>query len=159
MIRRLAKRLQAVSHSKGAQISFLFKSLFSRPRWRLHFNQKEMDRALREAASNARWIRVMVHAATLIYGKKIYAKEFLLRRIATLSLHLYGIMAVLARIEAARRVGREVAMDLMLLDYFVEESRRRTSKGFSCLFSTPQERLNRKIAQNIRRYPLSANPG
>ena len=46
MIRRLAKRLQAVSNSKGAQISFLFKSLFGRSRWRLHFNQKKMDRAL-----------------------------------------------------------------------------------------------------------------
>jgi acyl-CoA dehydrogenase family protein 9 len=150
MIRRLAKGLQAVSNSKGAQISFLFKSLFGRSRWRLHFNQKKMDRALREAASNARWISVMVHAVTLIFGKKIYAKEFLLRRIATLSLYLYGIMAVLARIEAARRAGREVAADLLLLDYFVEESRRQTTKGFGSLFSTPQERLNRKIAQNIR---------
>jgi len=124
-----------------------------------NYSDLAMDRAVREAASNARWIRVMVHAATLIYGKKIYAKEFLLRRIATLSLHIYGIMAVLARIEAARRVGRDVAMDLSLLDYFVEESRQQTAKKFRCLFSTPQERLNRKIAQDIRRYPLSANPG
>jgi acyl-CoA dehydrogenase family protein 9 len=159
MIRRLAKRFQAVSNSKVLQISFLFKSLFNRPCWRLHFNQKNMDRALREAASNARWIRVMVYAATLIYGRKIYAKEFLLRRIAALSLHLFGIIAVLARIEAARRVGRDVSNDLLVLDYFVEESRRQTAKGFRNLFSSAQERLNHKIARNIRRYPLSANPG
>ena len=83
----------------------------------------------------------------------------MLRRIATLSLHLYGIVAVLTRIEAARRVGREVATDLLVLDYFVEESRRQTVKGFRCLISTPQERLNHKIAQNIRRYSPSISPG
>ncbi|MFO7687464.1 MAG: acyl-CoA dehydrogenase family protein [Desulfobacterales bacterium] len=151
MIRRLAKRLEKVSGSKGGRIYFLLKSLFGRTRWRLRFNQKKMDRALHEAAANARWIRLMVHAAIIIYGKKIYAKQFLLRRITTLSLYLYGIVAVLARIEAARRAGREVAADLLLLDYFVEESRRRTKKGFGNLFATPEERLDRKIAESIRR--------
>jgi acyl-CoA dehydrogenase family member 9 len=151
MIRRLAKRLEKVSGSKGGRIYFLLKSLFGRTRWRLRFNQKKMDRALHEAAANARWIRLLVHAAIIIYGKKIYAKQFLLRRITTLSLYLYGIVAVLARIEAARRAGREVAADLLLLDYFVEESRRRTKKGFGNLFATPEERLDRKIAESIRR--------
>ena len=140
-----------MSGSKGGRIYFLLKSLFGRTRWRLRFNQKKMDRALYEAAANARWIRLMVHAAIIIYGKKIYAKQFLLRRITTLSLYLYGIVAVLARIEAARRAGREVAADLLLLDYFVEESRRRTKKGFGNLFATPEERLDRKIAESIRR--------
>jgi acyl-CoA dehydrogenase family member 9 len=151
MIRRLAKRLEKVSGSKGGRIYFLLKSLFGRTRWRLRFNQKKMDRALHEAAANARWIRLLVHAAIIIYGKKIYAKQFLLRRITTLSLYLYGIVAVLARIEAARRAGREVAADLLLLDYFVEESRRRSRKGFGNLFATPEERLDRKIAEGIRR--------
>ncbi len=151
MIRRLAKRLEKVSGSKGGRIYFLLKSLFGRTRWRLRFNQEKMDRALHEAAANARWIRLMVHAAIIIYGKKIYAKQFLLRRITTLSLYLYGIVAVLARIETARRAGREVAADLLLLDYFVEESRRRSKKGFGNLFASRKERLNRKIAESIRR--------
>ncbi|MDZ7579707.1 MAG: acyl-CoA dehydrogenase family protein, partial [Deltaproteobacteria bacterium] len=88
MIRRLAKRLETVSGSKGGRIYFLLKSLFGRTRWRLRFNQKKMDRALHEAAANARWIRLMVHAAIIIYGKKIYAKQFLLRRVID-DLNLY----------------------------------------------------------------------
>lgn len=159
MIRRLAKGLQAASSSKAGQIAYLLRSLFGRRRWRLHFNQKNMDRALREAAANARWAALMVHAGLLIHGRKIYTKEFLLRRITTLSLHLFGIVAVLARIEAARRSGRDVAADLPLLDYFVEESRAQSVKGLKGLFAAPRERLTRKIAAKIRRHPPSENPG
>jgi len=76
-----------------------------------------------------------------------------------LSLHLFGIVAVLARIEAARRSGRDVAADLPLLDYFVEESRAQSVKGLKGLFAAPRERLTRKIAAKIRRHPPSENPG
>ena len=147
-IRKLLKRLKTVSASKPAQIWFLLKSLVERPRNRLRFDTPAMNRALKVVRSNSWRIHLMTMAALLFYGKKIAAKEFLLRRISHLSLHMLGILALLARIESYRRAGRNADEDLELLGYFVEIAKksRRMEGG---LLPTAAEKLHAKIFRRI----------
>jgi acyl-CoA dehydrogenase family protein 9 len=145
VIRRLAKELRGMSKNKFKSGLFLLKNAFKRMRWQLRFNQADMDRAVGVARANARWMRFLVYAGLLLYGEKIFHREFLLRRITDLSLHMYGILAALARIDAARKAGKKVSKDIDLLNCFVIESRLVRRRNTS-LFRTRSERLNKKIA-------------
>jgi hypothetical protein len=93
-------------------------------------------------------MRLMILGGYLIYGKSVTHREFFLRRITTLSLYIYGVIAVLARLEAARKSGRSIDADLNLLAYFLEEARQ-VRKPNQRVFSTRQERLHRQITSEI----------
>jgi hypothetical protein len=58
---------------------------------------------------------------------------------------MYGILAALARINAARKSGNKVSEDIDLLNYFVEESKLARQRNTS-LFPSRRERLNKRIA-------------
>ena len=148
IIRQLAKDLRGLSGNKFKSGLFLLKNAFKRMRWQLRFNQADMDRAVGVARANARWMRFLVYAGLLLYREKIFQREFLLRRITHLSLHMYGILAALARIDADRRAGKKVSEDIDLLNCFVEESRLARRRNTS-LFPTRRERLNKKIAATL----------
>ena len=107
-----------------------------------------MNQALRFARSSARRMRLMILIGFLVYGESVARKEFFLRRVTTLSLYVYGIIAVLARLEAARKSGRSIKFELNVLAYFLEEARQ-TRKLNQRVFSTRQERLHRKITSEI----------
>jgi acyl-CoA dehydrogenase family protein 9 len=123
-MRQLGKRLQSEKGSTLSKLRFFVKGLLRRNRWPLRFNQPHMDRALRFAKSNARRIRCLLFSGLLVYGKQVIQKEFFLRRVTHLSLYMFGILAVLARIDAKRRAGGTIREDLDILAYFIEDARR-----------------------------------
>jgi acyl-CoA dehydrogenase family protein 9 len=126
----------------------LVKAAFRRSDWPLSFKDPTMNRAARFARSSARWIRLMILAGFSIYGRSISKKQFFLRRVTTLSLYLYAIVAMLARVETARQSGRDVSADLNVLSYFLEEARQ-ARKLNRHLFSVRQEHLHHRIASDI----------
>ena len=148
VLRMLSKRLPAQTSGRLSQLTVLLKEIFRRGTWPLTFNDKRLSRAARFARASARRIRLMILAGFLVYGRSITKKQFFLRRITTLSLYLYGIIAVLARVEALRKSGRAVAADLNILDYFLGEARgvRKLNRR---LFSSRQEQLHGKITSEI----------
>ena len=148
VLRTLSKRLQAEASGRLSQFMALVKEMFRRTRWPVAFDEKMMKRAARFAKSSARRIRLMILIGFLIYGGSITRKEFFLRRITTLSIYLYGIIVVLAKLEAARKSGRSIDADLNVLGYFLEEARQ-IRKLNQRVFSTRQERLHRKITSGI----------
>ena len=148
VLRTLSKRLQAEKSGRLPQFLGLVKKFFYRTRWPVAFDEKMMNRALRFAKASARRIRLMILVGFLIYGESITRQEFFLRRISTLSLYVYGIIAVLAKLEAARKSGRRIKAELNILAYFLEEARH-TRKLNQRVFSTRQERLHRKISSEI----------
>jgi len=148
VLRTLSKRLQAKASGRLPQVITLVKKMFGGIRWPIAFDDKIMNRALRFAKASARRVRLMILAGFLIYGESITRKEFFLRRISTLSLYVYGIIAVLAKLEAARKSGRPIDTELDILAYFLEEARQ-TRKLNQRVFSTRQERLHRKITREI----------
>jgi len=148
VIRTLSKSLQASASGRLSQLVLLVKELFRPSRWPIAFNGKTEKRAARFARASARRIRLMILTGFLVYGQSITRKEFFLRRITTLSLYLYGITAVLAKLEAARKSGRSTESDLNILAYFLEEARQ-IKKHNRHVFPTRHEKLHKKITSEI----------
>jgi acyl-CoA dehydrogenase family protein 9 len=148
VLRTLSKRSQAEASGRLPQFIALVKKIFRRTRWPIAFDEKMMNRALRFAKASVRRMRLMILAGFLIYGESIARKEFFLRRITTLSLYVYGIIVVLAKLAAARKSGRPIDTGLNILAYFLEEARQ-TRKLNQRVFPTRQERLHRKITSEI----------
>jgi hypothetical protein len=65
-----------------------------------------------------------------------------------LSLYLYGIIAVLAKLEAAQKSGRLIESDLNILTYFLEEARQIRKHNLH-IFPTHKERIHKKITSEI----------
>ncbi len=148
VLRTLSKRMQASASGKLSQLVLLVKEMFRRTRWPIAFNGKTENRAARFAKASARRIRLMILTGFLIYGQSVTRREFFLRRITTLSLYLYGVIAVLAKLEAARKSGRSTESDLNILAYFLEEARQ-VKKHNLHVFPTRQERLHKIITSGI----------
>lgn len=113
---------------------------FAPMKWELRFDDRTLNRAVRQAETHARTIRRMLVFGLIEYGKKIGQKEFFLRRISTLSVYCFGLLSALAKLSADRRAGRINAEDIRLLSYLIEEAKaaRSTSRYF---FDTKRERL------------------
>ncbi|MDX1707624.1 MAG: acyl-CoA dehydrogenase family protein, partial [Desulfobacterales bacterium] len=112
VLRTLSKRIQAEASGKLAQFMALLKEMFRRSNWPLVFYDKRMTRAARFAKSSAHQIRLMVLAGFVLFGRSIMQKQFFLRRVTSLSLYMYGIIAVMAKIESARKSGQAHTADL-----------------------------------------------
>ncbi len=148
VLRGLNKHMKAVHPSTTSRLVFLLKGMFGKADWKLRFNQRVMNRAARLAKANARSVRWLLHAGLLIYGKKIQNKQFFLRRITYLSLRLYGLIAVLAKIDARKKMGRDVSEDLRVLSYFLEVARQ-SRKSDKRLFSSRKEALHKNVVKGI----------
>ena len=148
VLRTLSKRMQAAGSGRLSQFILLIKEMFRRSRWPLVFNEKTEKRAARFARASARRIRLMILAGFLIYGQSVTRKEFFLRRITTLSLYLYGVIAILAKFAAARKTGHTMENDRSILAYFLEEARH-VKKHNLHIFPSPLEKLHKAITSEI----------
>jgi acyl-CoA dehydrogenase family protein 9 len=144
VLRNLEKKIRATNRPTTSRLAFLFKTMFARAKWKLTFHNRVMKRALRLAKANARSIRWLLCVGILIYGKKIQHKQFFLRRLTNLSLYLFGIISVLAKIDAQQKMGKDVSEDLKILAYFVEEARQ-VRKDNTRLLRSKKEALHKKI--------------
>ena len=148
VLRNLDKKMKAAHHSNTSKLAFLLKGMFARAKWKLDLNNRIMNRAVRLAKANARSIRLLLQVGLLIYGKKIQNSQFFLRRLTNLSLYLFGIISVLAKIDAEQKMGRDVSEDLKILAYFLEEARQ-VRKNNAHLLRSKREALNKKIFLDI----------
>ncbi|MEJ2726113.1 MAG: acyl-CoA dehydrogenase family protein [Deltaproteobacteria bacterium] len=154
LLNLLSKRMRAAGRRKPSQVAFLLKGLFRRTPWRLHFKAGVMGQAARFARSSARRIRFMLYAGSLLYGKRLVQKQFFLRRITLLSLYFYGLICVLAKLQAVKKTGRGVGEELIMLGYFLEEARQ-SRKRYGGFFPSRLEILNKRIMEGIReREPM-----
>jgi acyl-CoA dehydrogenase family protein 9 len=122
---------------------------FGKMDWRLHFDEKALNDAVKLAKANARAVRRMLVLGLVVYRKKVGEQEYFLRRITTLSVYLFGVLSLLAKISADRYSGKQNRDDLNLLDYFLEEARneRKTFKRYS---DTKIEKLTSLIFKNLQ---------
>jgi acyl-CoA dehydrogenase family protein 9 len=147
-LRNLGKRVEAECPTTASRLRFLLKGMVGKATWELSFTDPVSKRAVRLARALARSIRWMLHAGLLLHGKKVFEKEFFLRRVTTLSVYLYGILSVLARLEAGRKAGKDVTRERRLLDYFLAEARQ--ARKVNCrVLSSRQESLHHKIFRDL----------
>ena len=137
-ISRMHKQMQL---TKFAILIFLIKAIFYRTRWNTKFSEQQMRQAAQVSKSLAKRIRYMVLAGILLYREKVFTKQYLLRRITNLSVYLFAIVAMLARIESSRRSGHHIAEDLLVLESFTEQARQARKKYFR-LIPSREENLN-----------------
>ncbi len=148
MIREISKKMKAESSDRFSQIFFIAKALFRKTTWNLKFKNSEMAGALKLARSCARRIRILTYCGMLMYGKKILWHEFLLRRISNLSVYTLGILAALAKLEADRKLGRDIEADLQVLGFFAAEADLVRKESFRLLRSR-QEKYHHRIIDDI----------
>lgn len=148
VLRELARQLQQLKETRLTKALFLLKGLWIRTQWPLHYKDKTMEKASRLARANVSTIRRMLLLGTVLYGKKASEKEFFMRRVNTLSLYTFGILALLARMTSQYPSNRAPQEDRNILGYFVEEAReaRRENRRF---WSTEKERWHVRIMRTL----------
>ena len=122
VIRTLTKQIQKMHPGKIAQFCQLLKLLFRRTSWKMRFRHRRLNRAARLARSLARRIRFLILVGLMIHGRNITEKQFFLRRITFLSVYLYGLLALLARLSSKQKDGNDLSEDMDILAYFMEEA-------------------------------------
>jgi acyl-CoA dehydrogenase family protein 9 len=148
LFRSLGKDLKASGRGRIRQLLFLLKEAFKRPKWPLAYRTGITGRASRTARRNTRRVRKMVHLGLILYGRKVAEKEFLLKRITELSLGSYGLLAILALVDARRQGGLEIRENLSLLDYFTEEVRESVNSRRR-IFPNRREKSHRRVFDGI----------
>jgi acyl-CoA dehydrogenase family member 9 len=110
------------------------------------------DPVMRDALSlvraNVRSIRRMLLGGLLRHRDKVERQEFLLRRITTLSLHLFGILTLLGRISHQQRRGETCREDLNLLRYFLEEAKE-VRKSNARVLPSKLEALHQEVFRDL----------
>jgi acyl-CoA dehydrogenase family protein 9 len=150
VLKDFSKKFNHRTATRIERYAFILKTLFGPIRLGLQFKSAPMQQAARLIKKLTRRIRIMIIAGILLYREEILSKQFFLRRITHLSLNLYGLVAVLARIEAARASGRDIEEDLQLLSIFTEKARRVNKLSFH-LMPSREEKLNENFIDRIFR--------
>ena len=83
--------------------------------------------------------------------KNFLENLYFLRRITHLSLYLFAMIAMLARIESSRRAGYSIDEDLKLLEIFSEQAKQVRKNSFR-LMPTREDRLNDDMMSFIIPY-------
>ena len=127
-MRRIGKELKKSGGSPLAMLGQMIKLLAKRTRWNLRFKDAAMQKAFKQAEINARHMRRLILTGMVLYGKEmargdIGRREFLLRRITTLSMYMFGILALLSELGAGGGKGAPTEEDLHVLKYFTEEAK------------------------------------
>lgn len=149
LLGRLGKRLR--SHSGLSRWTFIARSFFSsfaKMPWSVEDTDKTTQAAVRLAKSNARRVKRMLLLGLLFYGEKVGEREYFMRRVTTLSLYLFGILAVLAKMTADRRAGIISDGERRILGYFLEEAEE-VRRESAMIFSTKKEKLGAAIFREL----------
>jgi acyl-CoA dehydrogenase family protein 9 len=148
VIRTLTKQIQKMHPGKIAQFCQLLKSLFRRSSWKMRFRHRRLNRAARLARSLARRIRLLILVGLMIHGRNITEKQFFLRRITFLSVYLYGLLALLARLSSKQKDGNDLSEDMDILAYFMEEARS-YQRHNGIIHGSIREGLHKRVFRHI----------
>jgi len=121
-IRKVSELLKSRKKGKLGSLLYLTGEMLSLRRLSVTAGEgKELKRAASFARKCAARIKFLLHAAMIFYGKRVVRREFFLRRVATMSIYLYGSVSMLARIKKLGREGKDSTRERLILDCFVKE--------------------------------------
>ncbi|ROQ90753.1 acyl-CoA dehydrogenase family protein [Desulfosoma caldarium] len=148
-MRRMAKGMAELSGGWWAKVRALWRELSRPMAWTLPVTDKDLRRAARQAQKNARYLRYALWWLLVRYGKKVSTKEYVLRRLTTLSLYTYAILAMVARMQKDLDRGLLTDESRLLLAYMVEEMKACRRQCLR-LWNTRKERLTGEIYRWVR---------
>jgi acyl-CoA dehydrogenase family member 9 len=147
VMRRITRQLGDRSLGILARLGHIISGLYKGVDCPVRFEHRMLRKAARFARRNASAIKRRLYAGLIVYGKKISRKEFLLRRLTTLSLYAYGTLALLGRFDQQHQ-GDPDPIGLLVLKAFVEEGRR-ARKDSRHLFETKLDALTRQLFHHM----------
>jgi acyl-CoA dehydrogenase family protein 9 len=150
VLKDLSKKFDNRKSALIDMLAFTLRTFFIPTRLGFTFKSAPMRQTARLIKILTRRIRIMIFAGVLLYKDKILNKQFFLRKITHLSLYLYGLVALLSRIEGTRASGQNIEEDLQLLSIFTEKARQVNKLSFRLLPSR-EERLNENLIDRIFR--------
>jgi acyl-CoA dehydrogenase family protein 9 len=149
-MRKIQKEMAASSRSWFSRMWLLLSAPFRRVEWPVSYKESTMRKASKLAKANARTIRRMLFFGLLLHGKKASEKEFFLRRITTLSVYMFALLAILARADKNGGNGLPRKEDIALLGYLIEEAKE-ARKQNKRLLDSKREKLHASIVQGFIR--------
>jgi len=133
LIRALGKKMSGENRGKSRQALYLLRGAFIAllaGRFRdVSFRDRRLRRLLRFINKTNRRVRFVLHAGLLLYGKKIVHKQYFLRKITLMSLHLYAVVSAMAVMNTRQKTGKGISCDLLLLTSFLDEARRQQKEN------------------------------
>jgi acyl-CoA dehydrogenase family protein 9 len=152
-MRYIEKGRRESGRSPLALVFELAKLLARGERWPRGLKNSVMRKALAEAKKCAGAARILLIGGLLLYGRQIAGgrtgkREYLLRRITTLSLYTFGLLALLSEAGQKREAGELRARDLLIMESFVTEAKeaRRQNRR---LFDSKRERLDSALFRSM----------
>lgn len=148
-MRRMAKEQAEEHRGMHWAAKALWRQLTAPMQWTFPFTDKDFKKAARQALRNARFLRYALTLLPVLYGKKVGAKEYVLRRLTTLSLYTFAVLAMLARMQKDLDRGLLGDEQRLLLAYMLEEMK---ECRWRCLrlWNTTKERIAADIYRWVR---------
>lgn len=126
---------------------------------------KGIDSRLSQEASRfnefAKELHLLVERALTRYGKDIINHEFILQRFANMAIDLYGMAAVLSRLNTRMQAKKSVERDLPAAKLYCDEAWRRVRREARQIDNNLDD-LRRKVTNDIyenARYPFDVLAG
>ncbi|SMC22428.1 acyl-CoA dehydrogenase family member 9 [Desulfacinum hydrothermale DSM 13146] len=143
-IRRMTKEMAGTEQGVLGSLKVLWKHLTGGLQWDVPFRDKQLRCAARQAKRNARYLKFALPAVAMIHRKKVMSKEYVLRRLTTLSLYTYAILAMLARMQKDLDRGLLSTEHRLFLDYMLEEMKE-CRRSCLRLWNTRKEKISARL--------------
>ncbi len=115
--------LQKAMSKSAKKYFFLLRLLMRSTDLRISHRSKTTKMAVRLIKKMTKRIRFLIIMGMFYYRKQIIHHQYFLRRITTLSVHVYGMLAQLKRIQSLKLSGKEILEEEEILEYFIDKSR------------------------------------
>lgn len=149
VMRRMAKEAAEAHRGPWGTLKALWEQITTPMQWTVPVTDRELKRSARQALRNARFLRYALVLLPVLYGKKIGAKEYVLRRLTTLSLYTFAVLAMIARMQKDLDRGLLNDEQRLILAYMVEEMKE-CRRGCLKFWNTRKERLAGDIYRWVR---------
>jgi acyl-CoA dehydrogenase family member 9 len=150
LMRKWTGTMRQTGLSSWGRALFLLKACLPKRGLRLDFADAVVPGARRFVRGAVWGVNRLLAVGLMVYGRKLIEKQFLLRRITSLSLYAYAVVGVMAGVEGERRAGRKDPFVSDLLRYFLIEAREAGRRAGRVL-PDRQETLHRRIFSRIKR--------
>lgn len=150
LMRKWGMAMQQAGLSPWKRVMFLLKASLPRRGMCPPIKASGLRGACRFVRGSVWAVNRMLAMGLLVYGRKLVERQFLLRRITTVSLYAYAVIGLLAGAGSGAGSGREEALPQDLYRYFLIEAREK-SRQSRRIFPDRRERLHRRIVSWLRR--------
>ena len=136
--------IQKAMRKSSMKYFLLLRLLMRRTNLQISYKSKAMKKAVRLAKKMTKRIRFLIIMGMFYYKEQVIHHQYFLRRITTLSVHVYGMLAQLRRIQSLKLNGKDIVEEEKILEYFIEKSRE-VFKLNNFLKPSKMERINKNI--------------